>query len=58
MDKMAAERNGVFYYPILARYENDSWEELISEAIPRLREGIYAPYGERKTRQFLDNLNI
>lgn len=58
VDKMAAERNGVFYYPILARYENDSWEELISEAIPRLREGLYAPYGERKTRQFLDNLNI
>ena len=56
-DKIAAEKNGVFYYPILVRHENDSWEELISEALPRLREGLYAPYGERKARQFLDNLN-
>ena len=55
-DKAAAEENGVCYYPILVRREKDSWEEFPVDALPRLRSGLYAPYGERKAQQFMDNL--
>ena len=55
-DKAAAEENGVCYYPILVRREKDSWEEFPVDALPRLRSGLYAPYGERKAQQFMNNL--
>ena len=40
-DLDAAEKNGVFYYPILVRHEAESWER-IEEAAKHLTEGTYA----------------
>ncbi len=54
-DKAAAETNGVCYYPILVRHEEDSWREF-PEAAGKLKDGTYAAYGEEKTKAFLDNL--
>ncbi|MBO6159518.1 MAG: HAD family hydrolase [Firmicutes bacterium] len=54
-DKAAAEKNGVFYYPILVRHEKESWNEF-PHAASLLREGAYAPYGEVKAKEFIDNL--
>lgn len=54
-DLDAAERNGVFYYPILVRREVESWAEA-PEAFRLLTSGGYAAYGEKKKREFLDNL--
>ena len=54
-DRAAAEKNGVYYYPILVRHETESWAEF-PEAAKLLAEGRYAPYGERKAKEFIDNL--
>ena len=56
-DKQAAEKNGVFYYPILVRNEKASWEEFIAEGFDRLLAGTYAgAYQAKKNEQFLRNL--
>lgn len=56
-DMDAAEKNGVFYYPILVRHEKESWAEFVSEAFPRFMAGTYGgEYQEEKRRQFLENL--
>ena len=56
-DRDAAQKNGVFYYPILVRNEKASWEEFISEGFDRLLNGSYAgEYQAKKTAQFLKNL--
>ena len=56
-DKQAAEKNGVFYYPILVRNEKASWEEFISEGFDRLIAGTYAgEYQNKKNEAFLRNL--
>ena len=56
-DKQAAEQNGVFYYPILVRFEKASWEEFIAEGFERLLAGSYAgEYQEEKNEAFLKNL--
>lgn len=55
-DLAAAEKNGVFYYPILVRKEKESWAEFISEGLSRLLDGSYSEYGEGKKRQFYKNL--
>jgi len=52
----AAEKNGVWYYPILVNHEKQSWDEAISTAYDALRSGDYQSYGEEKKRQFLHNL--
>ena len=52
----AAEKNGVYYYPILVNHEKESWEEAIAVAFSKLQSGDYAPYGEEKQQQFLRNL--
>ena len=54
-DESAARKNGVFFYPVLAGREAESWLEF-PEALERLRAGSYAIYGEEKLRQFLENL--
>ena len=56
-DKAAAEKNGVYYYPILVRHEAESWAEFVSKALPALTGGEYAPYGEEKAVQFEENLS-
>ena len=56
-DRDAAQKNGVFYFPILVRNEKASWEEFISEGFDRLLNGSYAgDYQAKKTAQFLKNL--
>ena len=55
-DKAAAEKNGVWFYPILVRHEAESWAELVSTALARLTSGVYAPYGETLAEKFLANL--
>ena len=55
-DSDAAEKNGVFYYPILVNHEKESWDEAIELAFSKLRSGDYAPYGEEKKKAFLQNL--
>jgi phosphoglycolate phosphatase-like HAD superfamily hydrolase len=56
-DKDAAEKNGVYFYPILVRREKESWEEFVSEAVGRLSEGTYGgEYQSKKEKEFLDNL--
>lgn len=52
----AAEKNGVWYYPILVNHEKQSWDEAISTAYGVLRSGDYQAYGEEKKQQFLHNL--
>ncbi len=56
-DLAAAEKNGVFFFPILVRKEKESWEEFISEGLNRLLNGSYAEYGEAKKQEFYNNLN-
>lgn len=52
----AAEKNGVFYYPILVNHEKESWEEAVATAYGKLQNGGYVPYGCRKKQEFLKNL--
>lgn len=52
----AAEKNGVWYYPILVNHEKASWEEAVAVAYGKLRAGEYAPYGREKKEEFLHNL--
>lgn len=56
-DLNAAQKNGVFYYPILVKHEVQSWEE-IAEAAEHLKAGRYAgEYQEGLIRKFTDNLS-
>ena len=55
-DMDAAEKNGVFYYPILPGKERESWRELFEVALGRLVRGEYrGEYQEKKIREFMDN---
>jgi len=56
-DLSAAEKNGVYYFPILVRRERESWEEFISEGLARLTSGSYGgEYQDRKIKEFYKNL--
>ncbi|EOS21223.1 hypothetical protein C806_04539 [Lachnospiraceae bacterium 3-1] len=56
-DKEAAEKNGVYFYPILVRKEAESWEEFQEAGLKHFLENTYGgSYQEKKNRQFLDNL--
>jgi len=52
----AAEKNGVYYYPILVNREKESWDEACSRAFDLLQSGNYADYGKQKKQEFLKNL--
>ena len=52
----AAEKNGVYYYPILVNHEKASWDEAVAVAFGKLQAGDYAAYGADKKQQFLHNL--
>jgi phosphoglycolate phosphatase-like HAD superfamily hydrolase len=52
----AAEKNGVHYYPILVNHEKQSWDEAITVAYEKLKDGEYAAYGAEKKQEFLRNL--
>ncbi len=55
-DRDAAEKNGVFYYPILVNHEAESWQEAVCVAYDKLRSGAYEAYGEEQKDKFLKNL--
>ena len=52
----AAEKNNVFYYPILVNHEKESWDEAIAVGFGKLQEGRYAEYEVQKKKEFLANL--
>ena len=52
----AAEKNGVWYYPILVNKEKASWDEAIAVAFNKLQAGEYAEYEAQKKKEFLTNL--
>ena len=52
----AAEKNGVWYYPILVNREKASWDEAIAIAFNKLQSGEYAEYEVQKKKEFLANL--
>ena len=52
----AAEKNAVWYYPILVNHEKASWDEAISTAFNKLQSGEYAEYEVQKKQDFLANL--
>ena len=56
-DLRAAEENQVFFYPILAGEEEQSWEQLIGEASEKFFSGTYAgEYQDSCIKAFHDNL--
>lgn len=55
-DQTAAGKNGVMFYPILARHEADSWAEFTAKALPALLSGSYGPYGQEMAKRFEKNL--
>ena len=52
----AAEKNGVWYYPILVNHEKASWDEAITTAFCKLQSGEYAEYEVLKKKAFYANL--
>ncbi len=57
-DYRAAQENGVFFYPILARREESSWKEFLDVAGPRFRGGKYGGgYQREKIDAFLEHLS-
>ena len=55
-DQAAAQKNGVLFYPILARHEAESWAEFTAKALPALLSGSYGPYGQEMAKRFEKNL--
>jgi len=56
-DSDAADKNGVYYYPILVNKEQDSWQELIETGLAKLKDGTYGgDYQNTKKKEFLANL--
>ena len=55
-DSKAAQKNGVYFYPILVNHEQESWREAVTVAFEKLKTGVYDAYGEEKYRAFLQNL--
>lgn len=56
-DYEAAEKNHVFYYPILVRHEKESWSEFRDQAVDKLVDGTYGgDYQHQKIDAFMENL--
>lgn len=56
-DSEAAEKNGVYYYPILVNKEPESWQELMDIGLAKLQDGTYGgDYQDKKKTEFLRNL--
>ena len=58
-DKNAAEKNGIWYFPILVGKEAYSWDRLLNEAFPKLLDGTYdEAYQEQLNKEFETNLGV
>ena len=56
-DYEAAEKNHVFYYPILVRHEKESWSEFRDQAVDKLVDGTYGgDYQHLIIDAFMENL--
>lgn len=56
-DLAAAEKNRVYFYPILVRRERESWQEFMDDASGRLIAGTFGgDYQDAKRREFYQNL--
>lgn len=56
-DREAAERCGVFFYPIVVRREKESWKEFMRAAVAKMIAGSYGGvYQREKEKAFFDNL--
>jgi len=57
-DLDAAKVNGVFYFPIKVRHEDESWNEFISIGFDKLLDGTYrGAYQNEKIDEFIQNLS-
>lgn len=58
-DKDAAAKNGVWFYPILAGKEGESWARLLDEAFPKLLAGTFdEEYQKQLITEFEKNLGV
>ena len=56
-DMQAAEKNGVYYYPILVKKEKECWAEFISVGLDKLLTGSFGgTYQQQEKAAFLENL--
>lgn len=55
-DETAASENDVFFYPILVKYEKESWKEFRLEAMDKFINGDYAGYEKIRKEKFFQNL--
>ena len=55
-DCAAAEKNGVWFYPILVNWEEESWESFVETALPAFLEGNYGKLQKEKKQVFVENL--
>ena len=56
-DLKAAKANRIYFYPIIAGHEVQSWQEFIDLGLPKLINNSYKEYEEEKIAKFYNNLN-
>lgn len=52
----AAEKNGVWFYPILVNWEEESWDGFVEQALPLFLADRYAELQSEKKQVFVENL--
>lgn len=52
----AAEKNGIWFYPILVNWEEESWTEFAQTALPLFANNAYGTCQEEKKQVFVENL--
>lgn len=58
-DRQSAEKNGVYFYPILVRRETESWQKLSREALCRFIGGEFGgEYQQSLIQAFYKNLGV
>ena len=56
-DLLAAEANGVLFFPIDPGFEEESWQRFVEEGLPRFYDGTFAgPYMADRVERFLSLL--
>ena len=55
-DCSAAEKNGVWFYPILVNWEEESWSQFYNTWLDVFRSGDYGAYQSEKKQVFVENL--
>lgn len=55
-DSESARKSGIWFYPILVNWEEESWAECRAEAMEWLRQGSFGLYQDEKRQVFVENL--